>query len=116
MLGKHPIFIHSEHEKLEELAMDNNAIIRNFRKENPLAPDNEYFEPMTPKDAAAYIGCSEYTIRDMARKKKVPHYRIGSKIMFRKSTLDKWIAQQETENYDIELSIDESIALLKHQR
>jgi excisionase family DNA binding protein len=96
--------------------MDKNSNIRKVKKESRLITNNECSEPMTPKDAAAYIGCSEYTIRDMARKKKVPHYRIGSKIMFRKSTLDKWIAQQEAENYEVELSIGESIALLKHQR
>ncbi|MGO4346324.1 helix-turn-helix domain-containing protein [Paenibacillus sp. MCAF9] len=53
---------------------------------------------MTVKDAAPYIGASEYKLREMVREKLVPAYRIGSKIMFRKTTLDQWIEQQEAQN------------------
>lgn len=55
-------------------------------------------ERMTVKDAAPYIGASEYKLREMVREKLVPAYRIGSKIMFRKTTLDQWIEQQEAQN------------------
>jgi len=55
-------------------------------------------ERMTVKEAAPYIGASEYKLREMVRDKLVPAYRIGSKIMFRKNTLDIWIEQQEAQN------------------
>lgn len=51
-----------------------------------------------PQEASRLIGCSEYTIRDMARRKKVPHYRVGSLIMFRRSALLRWIEKQEKTN------------------
>lgn len=53
---------------------------------------------LTVKEAASYIGASEYKLREMARKKEIPHYRIGSKIMFSKTTIDQWLAQQEAAN------------------
>lgn len=53
---------------------------------------------MTVKEAAPYIGASEYKLRELVRQKKIPAYRIGNKIMFRKSSLDEWIANQEKQN------------------
>ncbi|PYI54493.1 excisionase family DNA-binding protein [Paenibacillus flagellatus] len=55
-------------------------------------------ERMSVKEAAPYIGASEYKLREMVRQKEIPSYRIGSRILFRKTTLDDWIAQQEREN------------------
>lgn len=55
-------------------------------------------ERMTIKEAAPYIGSSEYKLREMARAHEIPHYRIGNRIMFRKTTLDEWIERQEKEN------------------
>ncbi|WP_422657374.1 helix-turn-helix domain-containing protein [Paenibacillus sp. EC2-1] len=53
---------------------------------------------MTVKQAALYIGASEYKLRELVRDKNIPAYRIGSKIMFRKTSLDEWIAKQEEQN------------------
>ncbi|WP_245959485.1 helix-turn-helix domain-containing protein [Neobacillus piezotolerans] len=53
---------------------------------------------MTVKEAAPYIGSSEYKLREMARQKQIPHYRVGNRIMFRKTSLDVWISKQEEEN------------------
>lgn len=50
---------------------------------------------LRPTEAAKYIGCSEYTIRQMVRERRIPHYRIGVKILFTKNSLDKWIEEQE---------------------
>lgn len=55
-------------------------------------------ERMTVKEAAPYIGASEYKLREMVRRKQIPAYRIGNRIFFRKEALDKWIEQQEREN------------------
>ncbi|MGG4141840.1 helix-turn-helix domain-containing protein [Paenibacillus algorifonticola] len=55
-------------------------------------------ERMNVKEAAPYIGASEYKLREMVREKLIPAYRIGNRILFRKATLDKWIEQQEREN------------------
>ena len=54
-------------------------------------------ERMTVKEAAPYIGASEYKLREMVRQKEVPHYRIGNRILFRKEVLNQWIEHQENE-------------------
>lgn len=53
----------------------------------------------TPKEAAELIGCSEYTIKDLVRRHKIPHYRIGVRIMFSRPALEKWVTDQEKRNY-----------------
>jgi len=53
---------------------------------------------MTVKEAAAYIGASEYKTYELVRQKAIPHFKVGSKIVFRKEALDAWIEQQEREN------------------
>jgi excisionase family DNA binding protein len=55
-------------------------------------------ERLTVKEAAIYIGASEFKVRDMVRQKQLPHYRIGSRILFRKVTLEQWIIKQEEFN------------------
>jgi len=52
-------------------------------------------EAITPAQAAKLIGCSEYTIRKLAREKKIPSYRIASKMMFNKVSLENWVRKQE---------------------
>lgn len=57
---------------------------------------------LKPKEAAAFIGCSEYTIKQLAREKKIPHYRVGVRLLFTRAALEKWIANQEKQNYRLE--------------
>jgi excisionase family DNA binding protein len=52
-------------------------------------------DKMSLKEAAPYIGSSEYKLREMVSKKQIPHYRVGNRIMFRKVKLDEWIIKQE---------------------
>lgn len=54
---------------------------------------------MNTKEASKFIGCSAYTIRELAREKKIPYYKIGNRIMFTKETLMKWINRQEDRNW-----------------
>lgn len=60
---------------------------------------NEKDIGLTPAEAGALIGCSAYTIKELARENKIPFYRIGSRYMFTKSALLKWITEQEEKNY-----------------
>lgn len=50
-------------------------------------------------EAARFIGCSAYTIRELAGKKEIPHYRIGTRILFTKPALIGWIQKQENRNW-----------------
>lgn len=54
---------------------------------------------LNPKEAAAFIGCSEYTIKQLAREKRIPHYKVGVRILFMRASLEKWIENQEKENF-----------------
>lgn len=54
---------------------------------------------LTPVEAGALIGCSAYTVKELARGNRIPFYKIGIRYMFTRSALLKWIAEQESENY-----------------
>lgn len=54
---------------------------------------------LTPVEAGALIGCSAYTIKELARRKEIPHYKVGARYMFTRSALLKWIGEQENKNY-----------------
>lgn len=54
---------------------------------------------LTPDEASALIGCSPYTIKELARGNKIPFYKIGSRYRFTRSALIEWIADQEEKNY-----------------
>lgn len=51
---------------------------------------------MTAKDTAAYLGISYWKLTMMCKAGEVPHLRAGNRILFRKETLDRWMANQET--------------------
>lgn len=42
-------------------------------------------------EAAQYLGISYWLIRKLVREKKIPYYKIESKILFTKEILDKYI-------------------------
>lgn len=57
--------------------------------------DNSTKLNLSPKEAAQLIGCSEYTIKELARNKKITHHRVGNRIKFTREGLEAWIKQQE---------------------
>ena len=56
-------------------------------------------EAMTAKEVANYIGCKEWTVKDMSRRKEIPFYRVGRLYRYKKSSIDGWIKRQEEKNY-----------------
>ena len=54
---------------------------------------------LTPGEASSLIGCSVYTIKELARGNKLPFYKIGSRYRFTRSALLKWMTDQEEKNY-----------------
>lgn len=52
-------------------------------------------ETITAGEAAEIIGISEWTIYDLARRKVIPHVRIGRRVLFRRESLMAWLEQQE---------------------
>ena len=54
---------------------------------------------LTPQEAGALVGCSAYTIKELARGGRIPFYKVGSMYRFTRSTLIEWMSEQETRNY-----------------
>ena len=52
----------------------------------------------TVKEESNYLNCSTYSIRAFVRNKKIPHFRIGSKLNFNKEAVDNWVKHQEIIN------------------
>lgn len=52
----------------------------------------------TVKEVAKYLNCSVSSIRTLVRNKKIPYFRIGSKLNFNKEAVDNWIHNQEVHN------------------
>jgi excisionase family DNA binding protein len=88
----------------KEVEGNKKEYVNSYKTENKSIPalDREYEVEkygMDTKDASKFIGCSAYTIRELARKKQIPHYRIGNRIMFTQQSLIKWIDKQENRNW-----------------
>jgi len=56
-------------------------------------------QKLTPKEAAPLLNVSVWTLYDMVRKKQIPHFKVRSKIFFRKDVLEAWLIQQEMESF-----------------
>tara|TARA_B100001121_G_C18671185_1_gene613934 strand:+ start:66 stop:248 length:183 start_codon:yes stop_codon:yes gene_type:complete len=50
---------------------------------------------MTVKELANYLKIAQKTAYRFALEKKVPGFKVGAAWRFRKSEVDRWIAQQE---------------------
>jgi excisionase family DNA binding protein len=48
------------------------------------------------KEAAKYLGISYCKLLELAKSRKIPHIRAGSRVLFRKESLDRWMTDQET--------------------
>ena len=47
-------------------------------------------EAYTAQEIATYLKLHPYTIRRLAREKKIPAFRVGGQWRFRKDEIDKW--------------------------
>lgn len=50
------------------------------------------------KEAAGYLGISYWLILEMAKRGEIPHIRAGSRVLFRRESLDGWMDEQEQAN------------------
>lgn len=53
-------------------------------------------KPLTVKELSGLLGVHTDTIYKMARKREIPHFRIGGKILFSSHKVEAWIHDQET--------------------
>lgn len=52
-------------------------------------------ETIEAADVAQIMGVSEWTVYDLARRRIIPHIRIGRRVLFRRSTILSWLEAQE---------------------
>jgi excisionase family DNA binding protein len=50
---------------------------------------------MTAKESAVYVGTSYWQFLSEIKAGRIPHFRIGNRILCRRETLDAWMAAQE---------------------
>ena len=55
---------------------------------------------MDLKDLADYLPLSERNIR--SRLKEIPHFRVGNKLLFKKSEIDDWMQTQRVQNNELD--------------
>ena len=64
------------------------------------------------KEAAAYTSLSTRNLE--ARLNEIPHFRVGKKILFKKSELDRWMeAHREGRSRNLDLIADEAVKALR---
>ena len=51
-------------------------------------------EVWTVKDLARYLRCHVSTIYRLVSRGEIPHFKIGSDIRFRRSSIEKWLDKQ----------------------
>lgn len=54
---------------------------------------------LSVKEAAEYLGVSEWLIYDMVRLKQIPTIRVRTRIFFRIETLNQWMSDLEAASY-----------------
>lgn len=52
---------------------------------------------LTVEEIAKYIGISKEQIYLMVREKRIPCFRIGRRILFKRESIDRWIEDQMQE-------------------
>lgn len=55
---------------------------------------------ITAEEAANYIGVSYWMLLEMVRKRQIPHFRVGRRVLLRKHSIDEWLNGQEESNYN----------------
>ena len=67
------------------------------------------------KEVSAYLALKTSTIYSMVEERKIPCYRIGRKIRFKKSVIDQWMEQQKQEVVEIKVE-DRKFRSIKKNR
>lgn len=65
------------------------------QEHNPVGPGRAGHERflLTVKEASGWLGISVFTLYSWAQGKKLPHYKIGKKVMFSKDDLKRWLEE-----------------------
>lgn len=50
---------------------------------------------MSAKDASIYLGISYWLLLELVKRKEIPCIEIGNRKLFRKNSMDNWLATRE---------------------
>lgn len=50
---------------------------------------------MTAKEAAGYMGISYWKFLEEIKAGRIPHFKIGNRVLCRREALDEWMKRQE---------------------
>jgi excisionase family DNA binding protein len=59
---------------------------------------NQFNESLTVNEAAEMIRVNPMSIYNLVRQKKIPHFKIGRKILFRRLSLEAWLQEMEQQS------------------
>ncbi len=54
-------------------------------------------DTISSREAARLLGISQYTLYYWAQARKIPHYRIGRRVLFSRSELAEWLRKHRVE-------------------
>jgi excisionase family DNA binding protein len=80
---------------LDELAADPDALAR--LRELTERPDPAPEPWVDVAGAAEHLACKRQRIYDLVHAKRIPHHRDGSRLLFRRSELDVWLADKRNQ-------------------
>lgn len=78
-----------------ELLKEDTREALKLSRENQTGVKGASEETMLPKKAAALLNISYWLILELAKRKQIPHVRIGGRVLFRRDSLIKWLDEQE---------------------
>lgn len=67
------------------------------------------------KGVSEYLALKKSAVYGLVEERKIPHYRIGRKIRFKKSLIDQWMEQQKQEVVEIKVD-DRKFRSIKKNR
>lgn len=55
---------------------------------------------LTVKEIATFLDLSADFIYKLCREKKIPHIKIGSRLLFKIESIERWLSELEQESYE----------------
>ena len=74
--------------------------VRDHRHNDQVPHDADESKVMTVNGAAAYLGVSPGFIRRLVAERRIVHYKVGRRVMFRREEIDQFIDQGKRETPD----------------
>ncbi len=55
---------------------------------------------LTMEEVAKYLGISYWLVGQLVKRKEIPHFRMGGRVLFRKKAIDEYVEEQEKVVYE----------------